>query len=161
MEVAFSLAFATPASAPHLCFFACQQRFPENFWNPAYQQHDNGAVGIARVVMVHPEPLAMLAFLKAYAGGHPAAHAGGIDLSLGGGALSVWTPDHARAVLGDDPALFAARPSFAAVIYRVASLERTNLILKTSNVPHRVERTRILVPSGAAYGVLTLFEQAA
>jgi hypothetical protein len=161
MEVAFSLAFATPASAPHLCFFACQQRFPENFWNPAYQQHDNGAVGIARVVMVHPEPLAMLAFLKAYAGGQPAAHAGGIDLSLGGGALSVWTPDHARAVLGDDPALFAARPSFAAVIYRVASLERTNLILKTSNVPHRVERTRILVPSGAAYGVLTLFEQAA
>ncbi|MGL4242339.1 MAG: VOC family protein [Beijerinckiaceae bacterium] len=161
MEVAFSLGFTAPAAMPDLCFFVCQQHNPENFWNPAYQAHDNGALGIARIVVVHPRPLDALAFLKAYAGGEPHNSAEGLDLELANGALSVWTPEAARARLGDDPALFGDIARFAAVVYRVRSLERVNLILKTNNVPHRVEKTRILVPSGAAFGVLTLFEQAA
>ena len=42
VKVAFSLAFADDAQAPDASFFTCQQHYPENFWNPAFQQHGNG-----------------------------------------------------------------------------------------------------------------------
>src|SRR5215510_12970910 len=39
IKVGFSLAFARDMRAPEIGFAACQQHFPENFWNPAFQQH--------------------------------------------------------------------------------------------------------------------------
>ena len=33
----FSLAFAATAARPTSRFFTCQQHYPENFWNPAFQ----------------------------------------------------------------------------------------------------------------------------
>ena len=45
VKVAFSLAFARDAGAPAIGFAVCQQHFPENFWNPAFQQHANTASG--------------------------------------------------------------------------------------------------------------------
>jgi hypothetical protein len=76
--------------------------------------------------------------------------------------LSIRTPDAARRLMCDDPVFFgSARPRFAAVVYAVRNLDRTRLCLHASNVPHRVEKTRIVVPSGAAFGVLTAFEAAA
>jgi catechol 2,3-dioxygenase-like lactoylglutathione lyase family enzyme len=159
LELAFTLAFATPAAMPDLSFFACQHHFPENFWNPALQQHDNGVTGVARVVVTHPEPVAALTFLKAYAGGEPAVSEAGLDVQLANGVLSVWTPDAAQRLIGDDPVVFSREARFAAVVYAVRSLDRTRLTLRANNVPHRAEKTRLVVPSGAAFGVLTAFEE--
>ena len=36
--------------APQIRFATCQQHYPENFWNPAFQKHANGATGVAGVV---------------------------------------------------------------------------------------------------------------
>jgi hypothetical protein len=55
--VAFSLAFAADENAPDIGAFTCQQHHPENFWNPAFQQHPNGAATIAGVVMVADDPI--------------------------------------------------------------------------------------------------------
>ena len=33
-------------NAPRAGFFVCQQHFPENFWNAAFQRHPNGATRI-------------------------------------------------------------------------------------------------------------------
>jgi len=41
VKVAFSLAFARDAGAPGVGFAVCEQHFPENFWNPAFQRHAN------------------------------------------------------------------------------------------------------------------------
>jgi catechol 2,3-dioxygenase-like lactoylglutathione lyase family enzyme len=162
IEVAFSLAYTTPACMPDLCFFACQQHNPENFWNPAFQVHENSVLGIARVVVAHRKPLETLTFLKAYAGGEPALGEAGLDLASRKGTLSVWTPEAARGLIGEDPVFHGSEaPRFAAVVYAVRSLDRARLTLHASNVPHRVENGRVLVSSGAAFGVLTVFEQAA
>jgi catechol 2,3-dioxygenase-like lactoylglutathione lyase family enzyme len=158
-EVAFDLAYATPASMPSLCFFACQNRFPQNFWNPAFQQHDNGALGVARVVVTHPEPLEALTFLKAYAGGHPVPVDGGLRQTFANGEVWIITPEAARRAVADDPALYGQAARFAAVIYRVRNLDKARLALLANNVPHRIEKTRLVVPSGAAFGVLTCFEE--
>ncbi len=46
VKVGFSLAFARDPKAPSIGFAACQQHFPENFWNPAFQQHANTASAV-------------------------------------------------------------------------------------------------------------------
>ena len=42
-QVAFTLAFARDPRRRWPGFFVCQHHFPENFWNPAFQVHPNGA----------------------------------------------------------------------------------------------------------------------
>jgi catechol 2,3-dioxygenase-like lactoylglutathione lyase family enzyme len=163
MEVAFTLAYTTPVSMPDLCFFMCQQHNPENFWNSANQRHENTAKGVARVVVVHNQPAETVGFLKSYLGGSPAFDENnGVLLSTAKGVLSVLTPEGARAVFGDDPALFDGRKArFAAVVFEVNNLAVTELTLRTNNVPHRREAHQIVVPSGAAFGVLLAFEEKA
>ena len=56
VKVGFSLAFAEDKAAPDIHFAVCQQHYPENFWNPAFQKHANGASGIAGVVFVADAP---------------------------------------------------------------------------------------------------------
>src|SRR5215470_1039177 len=52
VTVGFSLTFAEDKAAPNIHFTTCQQHYPENFWNPAFQRHANTAAGIAGVVAV-------------------------------------------------------------------------------------------------------------
>src|SRR5947209_6712714 len=69
VKVAFSLAFAEDKRAPDTGFFTCQQHYPENFWNPAFQQHANGVSGVAGLVFVAEHPANHHFFPKACAGG--------------------------------------------------------------------------------------------
>ena len=68
VKVGFSLAFARDAKAPAIGFAVCQQHFPENFWNPAFQQHANTVSGIAGTVLVSEGPRDHEAFLSAFSG---------------------------------------------------------------------------------------------
>ena len=56
VKVGFSLAFADDAAAPEIHFASCQQHYPQNFWNPAFQKHANSATGIAGAVVVTERP---------------------------------------------------------------------------------------------------------
>lgn len=68
VKVGFSLAFADDKLAPDIHFATCQQHYPENFWNPEFQQHANGVSGIAGVVVVAMAPAHHLAFMQVFAG---------------------------------------------------------------------------------------------
>jgi catechol 2,3-dioxygenase-like lactoylglutathione lyase family enzyme len=134
MEVAFTLAFAQASAMPDLGFFSCQQHNPENFWNTAYQVHENTAVGIGRVVIVHDEPINTGGFLKSFAGGMPVFEEGaGLSLKTRDGVMSVWTPDGAKAVLGPTPCCStvdadALAPSF---LMLPASIQRSFACART------------------------------
>lgn len=92
--VAFSLAFATNPAMPGIVFFTCQNRFPENFWKPAFQSHANGATGIAGVTMVDDDPARHADFLGRLTDSTPEPIAGGIRIPCGAEqSLSVVTPD--------------------------------------------------------------------
>jgi hypothetical protein len=93
VPVAFSLAFAEDKAAAETRFFTCQQHYPENFWNPAFQKHDNGANGIAAMVMVADDPSRHRDFLVAYTGAGPTGeHDDGYRIALPRGAIEVTTP---------------------------------------------------------------------
>src|SRR4029077_17944628 len=49
-------------------FFTCQQHYPENFWNPAFQKHANGVTGVAGGVFRAENPADHHVFLKAFSG---------------------------------------------------------------------------------------------
>src|SRR5271169_1225582 len=56
VKVAFTLAFARDPAAPSAGFFTCQQHYPENFWNLAFQKHSNGVSNVAGVIAVAEQP---------------------------------------------------------------------------------------------------------
>src|SRR6185436_1030125 len=68
VKVGFALAFARDSGAPDTGFAVCQQLHPENFWNPAFQQHANGVSGIAGAVLVAENPADHQIFLTALTG---------------------------------------------------------------------------------------------
>ena len=93
VKVGFTLAFASDVRAPDIHFATCQQHFPENFWNPAFQNHANGVQGIAGVVMVADDPADHCAFLLALTGADQAeATADGFHIALPRGAIDLMTP---------------------------------------------------------------------
>lgn len=62
-HVAFTLAFAMDPKLPNASFFVCQQHFPENFWNPDFQKHPNGATNILTVTLASADPMDHAGFL--------------------------------------------------------------------------------------------------
>src|SRR3972149_93806 len=66
VKVGFSLAFAEDKDAPDIHFCICQQHFPENFWNPAFQKHATGVQSVAGIVAVADEPERHRSFMLAY-----------------------------------------------------------------------------------------------
>lgn len=91
VKVGFSLAFAENARAPDIHFATCQQHFPENFWNPAYQQHANSVTGVAGVVVVADRPDEYRAFFEAFVGAQPSTVQGGFAVGTPRGRIDVLT----------------------------------------------------------------------
>lgn len=112
-RVAFSLTFTAAEALPGIGFFTCRQHVPENFWNPAYQRHDNGVAGFAAVVIATPDPAAAAAFMAAFADAVPQPVAGGVRVGTARGDVLLLTPEAARPY-GPSP---GPHPRIAAVVF--------------------------------------------
>lgn len=158
VRVAFTLAFAQNLAAPECGFFLCQHHEPQNFWNPAFQRHENGASGLAAVFLVAAEPAAQAAFLGAYSGAESfATPEAGLRLPLPRGRLEVMTPPAAAALLGHD-ATTRQQPHFAGFAVTVPDLGRVEARLSAHGVAHRRDGARLIVPASAAHGCTIVFE---
>lgn len=120
VTVAFSLAFATHPALPDLAFFTCHNRFPENFWKPAFQQHDNGASALTEVVLVAPEPHGVAAFCAGFTGGAITREGNGLIAACGPHRLSVITPSAFAARYGDNAPVDSNNdnPHFGALVIK-------------------------------------------
>lgn len=157
VRIAFSLAFADNRAAPECGFFVCQQLEPQNFWNPAFQQHQNGASGLSAVFLVAQEPAAQTAFLKAFSGAESfATPEAGLRLPLPRGRLEVLTPEAAAARLNDESGQEQAR--FAGFAIAVPDLEPLRSLLAERGIAHGGDGARIVVPAQAAFGCAIVFE---
>ena len=95
-KVAFSLAFATHPTMRRAAFFTCHNRYPETFWKPAFQSHENGALAISEVVMVAEEPMPYASFLAGFSGGTVDQSDDNISVSCGPHVLTVLSPSAAE-----------------------------------------------------------------
>ena len=157
-KVGFSLAFAADQTLPKAGFFVCQQHYPENFWNPAFQVHENGATGVATVALAAPEPDSCKKFLTDFTGvvpTRPALH----DLSfrLSDAHLDVMTPDDAAESYVSVEAELD-QPSFVAFAVRVEDILVQAKRLDAVEIPYQHVGSRLVVPASAAFGVAVAFE---
>jgi catechol 2,3-dioxygenase-like lactoylglutathione lyase family enzyme len=157
-KVAFTLAFTSAENAPKAGFFVCQQHFPENFWNPEFQRHDNTATQISSVTLAAPAPERLRSFLKAFTGVQPASPDGD-DLSfrLADGHIDVLTPDDAAEIYGSVEAELD-QPSFVAFAVRVDDIHRQATWLDAADIPYQHIGSRLIVPASTSFGVAIAFE---
>ena len=104
VKVGFSLAFARDDEAPEIGFATCQQHFPENFWNPAFQQHPNTASGVAGVALVAENPTDHHVFLSTFTGVRDLQDTStGVTASTPRGNVKVMDPAAFRRHFGTEP----------------------------------------------------------
>ena len=93
VKLGFSLAFAEDRLAPDIHFATCQQHYPENFWNPAFQRHANAVENIAGVITVASRPSQHRDFLLAFTGTQSSRDgADGFSIDLPRGAIDMMRP---------------------------------------------------------------------
>ncbi len=157
-KVAFTLAFASDEGAPRAGFFVCQQHFPENFWNPEFQRHDNKAIRISAVALAAPNPAGYRAFLTAFTGTEPTSpDRDDLSFRLGDSHLDVLTQDDAAEIYASIEAELD-QPSFVAFGVRVDDINRQAKWLDSAEVPYQHIGSRLIVPASAAFGVAISFE---
>jgi hypothetical protein len=157
-NVAFTLAFASAEHSPKAGFFVCQHHYPENFWNPDFQRHENKATQISSVTLAAPDLDRLRAFLTAFSGVQPASPDGDdLSFQLGESRIDVLTPDDAAEIYGSIEAELD-QPSFVAFSVRVDDIQRQARWLDSADIPYQHIGSRLIVPASAAFGVAIAFE---
>jgi catechol 2,3-dioxygenase-like lactoylglutathione lyase family enzyme len=154
VRVAFSLAFSTNPLTQEQAFFVCQQHEPQNFWNPIFQTHANGAARLSTVTMVSEVPCDHGNFFKIFTGNtQPVINDHGLCFDLPHGRIDLVTPQHAVKAFGfSGPSTSLA--SFTVTVPDIGALQRR---LDEHGIVHAHYGPRVVVP---AFGVMIAFEAA-
>ena len=156
VKVAFSLAFAQDERAPDTGFFTCQQHYPENFWNPAFQQHANGVTGVAGVVFIAENPSDHHIFLKAFAGvSDLTATSAGLLIETPRGEIQAMDPAAYRLHFAVDPPDTSRGMRLAAIRFAVRDLGLARERVGGSGSQHM---GNLVIGPGAAHGAALVFE---
>lgn len=157
IKVGFSLAFAQDKAAPLMRFATCQQHYPENFWNPAFQKHANGAQAIRAVMMVAGDPEQHRAFASAYIGSTEFyTEPGEVSVMTPRGALSIMTPVRFAAAFGGPRP--AAGDHLQAIRFAVADIAAARVVMQKGGVKSRDYRDGFVVDAADAMGATLSFE---
>ena len=160
-KVAFSLAFARDTPAPDIGFATCQQHHPENFWNPAFQQHANTANGIAGAVLVAENPTDHHIFLSAFTGERELhATSSGVMAPTPRGDVKVMDPAAFRAHFGVAPPDITTGARLAAVCFTVRDRAALPAALDNGGVASSSHMGAVVVAPETALGATLVFEPA-
>jgi catechol 2,3-dioxygenase-like lactoylglutathione lyase family enzyme len=161
VKVAFSLAFAHDPASPDLGFAVCQQHFPENFWNPAFQSHANGATGMPGVVMVADNPSDHHVFLKGFTGVSDLHSSSlGIKAATAHGEIEIIEPVAFRDQFGLTPEVSGEGMTLNAMRFAVADMAKAEDIFAEAGIKAERHLGRLVVRPDLAYGATLIFEGA-
>jgi catechol 2,3-dioxygenase-like lactoylglutathione lyase family enzyme len=160
VKVAFSLAFARDPQPSRAGYFVCQQHYPENFWNPAFQNHQNTSAGVAGVAIVAENPADHHIFLSAFAGERAlTATSSGVTVKTPRGEIQVMDPAAFSSHFGTEPPDIAGGAALAALRVAVRDLDRLRARLKTAGAAFVEHMDRVIVGPLAAMGAAIAFER--
>jgi catechol 2,3-dioxygenase-like lactoylglutathione lyase family enzyme len=159
VKVAFSLAFARDALAPGTGFFVCQQHYPENFWNPKFQIHENGVCGIDGVVLVAESPTDHQIFLSAFSGERELqSTSNGIAVTTPRGTIQVMEKRAFRDHFAVEPPDVGAGARLAALRFATRNLDGAAAALERGRIPFVRHMGRAIVAPDVAMGAAIVFE---
>jgi hypothetical protein len=158
-KVGFSLAFAHDAKAPDIGFAACQQHFPDNFWNPAFQQHANTASAVGGVVIVAENPTDHHIFLAAFTGVRELhAASGAVIAPTPRGDVKVMDPAAFRTRYGIEPPDISRSARLAAIEFRIRDRDAVAAALHAAGIEFSFHIGSVVVGPETAMGATLVFE---
>ena len=158
VKVAFSLAFAEDKRAPDIHFAVCQQHYPENFWNPTFQKHGNGASAVAGVVFVADEPERHRGFMQAFAGAQATSMPDGFTIATPRGTIEMTTPAaflHRFGVAAPD---VKSGARLAAIRFSVADASLLQDVPELAGIAGLYAHNAAIVGAEDAMGAVLVFE---
>ena len=144
--------------APQIHFATCQQHFPENFWNPAFQRHANSAVGIAGIVAVAEHPEGHSRFFEVFAGVSPIAIAGGFEIRTPRGTIEIVTPENFTHRFGVNAPDVSRGPRLAALRFGVADTSLLEAVPEQAGIAGIFAGNPTVVGPDDAMGATLIFE---
>ena len=161
VKLAFSLAFAVDAASPNLRFAVCQHHFPENFWDPAFQTHANGAKAVPGAVMVADNPTDHHIFLKAFTGLQDLHSSSiGVRARTANGDIEIMEQVAFRDQFGVSPEVSGAGMMLQGLRFEVADIAQAEALHRQGGVASRRHVGRLVIPPDAAFGATLIFESA-
>jgi hypothetical protein len=159
VHLAFSLVFAIDARAPDIGFATCQHHHrPEEFWNPAFQRHANGATGVAGVVMVAENPSDHHIFLSAFTGERELlATSSGVTVTTPRGFIQVMEPSTYARQFGVPAPDAAGGARLAALVVTVRDIAAVATMLENAKIAAQTRMGRLVVGPQAAMGAAIVF----
>jgi Glyoxalase-like domain len=161
VRLAFSLAFAADPASPNVRFAVCQHHFPENFWDPAFQTHANGAKAVRGAVMIADNPADHHIFLKAFTGVSDLHSSSiGIRARTGNGDVEIMEQVAFRDQVGVSPAVEGEGMTLNALRFEVADIAQAEAVHRQNGIASRRHRGRLVVSPDVGCGATLIFETA-
>ena len=138
----------------------CEHLTPEHVWRPEWQDHPNGALAVARVVLSVRDPVRQATlFTRIFGPAHMREGPDGRRVLKAGEAMVEFVPHAAvRAELGDAAPDPAGRGDHMALLgIKVRDLGATEAMLRANGVPFEAGPGRLLVPASAAMNATIAF----
>lgn len=159
-EATFELAFAADDRAPDAFFFTCARIRVPDVDLSALQRHENGAAGIAEIVLSEVNPTDFQYPIQHILGQREVhSHSFGIELRAANATVSVLTPDGLKAWYGADAPRQQRGLLFQAVVLAADSLEQTADILREGGIGFERIGPRLVVQPAPGQGAILAFEE--
>jgi hypothetical protein len=161
VKLAFSLAFARDPASPNVRFAVCQHHFPENFWDPAFQAHANGARTVPGAAMVADNPTDHHIFLKAFTGASDLHSSSiGIKARTGNGDVDIMEPVAFRDQFGVSLDVKGEGMTLNAMRFAVSEIAEVEALHRRNGIASQRHVGRLVVPPRLAHGATLIFEAA-
>ena len=160
VKLAFSLAYAADPTSPDVRFAACQHHFPENFWNPAFQVHANGARSVKGVTLVASNPAGHQAFLEAFTGAFVQSNMTGVIAHTGNGDIEILQPAAYLDEVGNTAGQIGSGMMLKALRMIVDDISQTEALHRRNGLVFSRHAGRIVLAPEAAHGATLIFEKA-
>jgi catechol 2,3-dioxygenase-like lactoylglutathione lyase family enzyme len=161
VKLAFSLAFAEDKTSPQAGFAACQHHFPENFWNPAFQVHANGAKALPGVALVADNPTDHHIFLKAFTGVNDLHSSSiGITAATENGDVEIMEATAFRDRTGVAIPPDGEGMTLNALRLAVDDIAAVEAQHRAGDIASRRHVGRLVIPPDKAFGTTLIFEAA-
>ena len=161
VKLAFSLAFAHDPASPNVRFAVCQHHFPENFWDPAYQTHANGARNVPGVAIAADRPADHPVFLKAFTGVDDLhACSIGIKARTENGDVEIMEQAGFRHQFGVSPGVSGEGMALNGLRFAVADVAQAEMLHRQNGIESRRHVGRLVVAPDIAHGATLIFEAA-
>jgi Glyoxalase-like domain len=161
VKLAFSLAFARDPASPNVRFAVCQHHFPENFWDPAFQAHANGARTVPGAALVADNPTDHHIFLKAFTGVSDLHSSSiGIKARTGNGDVDIMERTAFRDQFGVSLDIRDEGMTLNAMRFAVSDIAEVEALHRRNGIASQRHVGRLVAPPHLAHGATLIFEAA-